>query len=172
MSQSHYFLFYLRMLKIMLRLIWPQLREPATCRSCYCFSLCSFLCSFVNIRLFSHWAFTLTHFLIFHFIFMLLPPRLSLRVCINLPTTAHTHSYTQTHTWVLSSPDEAQVGLFDAKYPKNIRNSSAVVCGTDVLFNAVWVSKEALVRVDVCERKQGGEGRGRRRRRRREGRNK
>lgn len=73
------------------------------------------------------------------------------------------HACTLLHTTpdLLSSLDEGQVDLFDAKNQKNIRNSSTVVCGSaDVLFSTVWASKEALVWADVRERKQregGGE---------------
>lgn len=42
--------------------------------------------------------------------------------------------------------------LFDAGNEKEIRNSSTVECGADVLFSTVWVRREALVSIDVFER--------------------
>lgn len=86
---------------------------------------------------------------------MSLPNCLSLGVRMNLPATAETRTHTLTHTHKLRC---YQVMMKWICLRLKIKRTSEIapVCGADVLFSTVWVSKEALVRVDICERKRGG----------------
>lgn len=49
----------------------------------------------------------------------------------------HTHTYTTECENLLSSLDEGEVDLFDAKSQKNIRSGSTVTCSTDASFSLV-----------------------------------